>query len=67
MDYSTPCFPVPHCLPDFAQGHVHQIGDAIQPSHPLSPPSSPSPLALYVSQHQGLPNESALRIRWPEY
>ena len=38
-------------LPEFAQSHVHGIGDAIQPSHPLS---SPSPLALDLSQHQGL-------------
>ena len=39
-------------------------GDAIQPLHPLS---SPSPLALYLSQHQGLSNESALCIRWPKH
>ena len=41
MDYSTPGLPVPHHLPEFAQVHVHWIGDAIQPSHLLSP-SSPS-------------------------
>ena len=41
MDCSTPGFPVPQHLPEFAQVHVHWIGDAIQPSHPLSP-SSPS-------------------------
>ena len=35
MDYSTPDFPVPHHLPEFAQVHVHCIGDAIQPSHLL--------------------------------
>ena len=50
MDCSTPGFPVLHCLPEFAQTHVHQVGDAIQPSHPLSPPSLP---ALNLSQHQG--------------
>ena len=61
---STPGFPGPHCLPEFAQLHVHRVGDAIQPSHPLS---SPSPPALNPSQHQGLSNESALRIRWPKY
>ena len=40
-----------HCLPEFAQTHVHWVGDAIQPSHPLSLPSPP---ALNLSQHQGL-------------
>ena len=49
MDYSTPGFPVLHYLPEFAQTHVHQVGDAIQPSHSLSLPS-----ALNLSQHQGL-------------
>ena len=42
---------VPHYFPEFAQVHVHWIGDAIQQSHPL-PPSSPP--ALSLSQHQGL-------------
>ena len=37
MDYSMPGFPVLHYLPEFAQTHVHWVGDAIQPSHPLSP------------------------------
>ena len=37
MDWSTPGLPVPHCLPEFAQVHVHWVGDAIQPSHPLLP------------------------------
>ena len=37
MACSTPCFPVPHHLLEFAQVHVHWIGDAIQPSHPLCP------------------------------
>ena len=44
-------FPVHHQLPELAQTHVHQVGDAIQPSHPLS---SPSPPASNLSQHQGL-------------
>ena len=48
MDCSTSGFPVLYHLPDFTQTHV---GDAIQPSHPLS---SPSPPALNLSQHQGL-------------
>ena len=51
MDCSTPDFPVLHCIPEFAQNHVHWTSDAIQPSHPLSPPSPP---ALSLSQHQGL-------------
>ena len=51
MNCSMPGFPVHHHLPEFAQTHVHRIGDAIQPSHPLSSPSSP---ALNLSQHQGL-------------
>ena len=51
MDCSTPGFPVHHQLPELAQTHVHQVRDAIQPSHPLS---SPSPPALNIFQHQGL-------------
>ena len=50
-DCGMPGFPVLHCLPEFAQVHVHSVGDAIQPSHPLSPSS---PFALNLSQHQGL-------------
>ena len=46
-----PGFPVLHHLPEFAQTHVHRVGDAIQPSHPLL---SPSPLAFSLPQHQGL-------------
>ena len=51
MDCSTPGFPVHQQLPELAQTHVHWVGDAIQPSHPLS---SPSPPAFNLSQHQGL-------------
>ena len=51
MDCSTPGLPVHHQLPEFTQTHVHWVGDAIQPSHPLL---STSPLALNLSQHQGL-------------
>ena len=51
MDCSTPGFPVLHHLLELAQTHVHWVGGAIQPSHPLS---SPSPPALNLSQHQGL-------------
>ena len=42
MDCNTPGFPVPNHLPEFAQVHVHWISDAIQPAHPLSPPSPPA-------------------------
>ena len=51
MDCSTPGLPVRHQLRELAQTHVHRVGDAIQPPHPLS---SPSPPALILSQHQGL-------------
>ena len=51
MDCSTPGFPVLHYLLEFAQTHVHWVGDAIQLSHPLSSPFLP---AFNVSQHQGL-------------
>ena len=48
---STPGLPVHHQLLEFTQTHVHRVGDAIQPSHPLS---SPSPPTFNLSQHQGL-------------
>ena len=51
VDCSTPGFPIHHQLPERAQTHVHQVGDAIQLSHRLS---TPSPPALNLSQHQGL-------------
>ena len=51
MDCSTPGFPVHHQLPELTQTHVHQVSDAIQPSHPLSSPSS---FSYNLSQHQGL-------------
>ena len=51
MDCSTPGLPVHHQLSEPAQTHVHRVGDAIPPSHPLS---SPFPLAFSLSQHQGL-------------
>ena len=51
MNRSTPGLPVHHHLPEFTQTHVHQVSDAIQPSHPLS---SPSPFAPNPSQHQSL-------------
>ena len=64
MDCSTPSLPVQHQLPELAQTHVHQVGDVIQPFHPLS---SPSPPAFSLAQLQGLSKESVLHIRWPKY
>ena len=51
LNPTTPCLPVHHQLPEFTQTHVHRVGDAIQPSHPLSSPSPPAP---NPSQHQSL-------------
>ena len=51
MNRSTPGLSVHHQLPEFTQTHVHRVGDAIQPSHPLSSPSPPAP---NPSQHQSL-------------
>ena len=64
MNHSMPGLPVDHQLLESTQTHVHWVGDAIQPSHPLS---SPFPPAINLSQHQELWNESALHIRWPKY
>ena len=64
MNRGMPGLPVHHQLLESTQTHVHWVGDAIQPSHPLSSPSLP---ALNLSQHEGLSNESALHIRWPNY
>ena len=57
---STSGLPIPHHLLEFAQVHIHWISDAIQPSHPLPPPS-----AFNLSQHQGA--LQAFHIRWPKY
>ena len=51
MNHSMPGLPVHHQLPEFTQTHVYRVGDAIQPSHPLSSPFPPAP---NPSQHQGL-------------
>ena len=51
MDCSLPGLSVHHQLPEFTQTHVHRVGDAIRPSHPLL---SPSPPTLNLSQHHGL-------------
>ena len=66
MNHSTPGLPLHHQLPESTQTHVHWVGDAIQPSHPLM---SPSPPALNLFQHQGLFKwvSSFFCIRWPKY
>ena len=64
MNRSTPGLSVHHQLPKFTQTHVHQVSDAIQPSHPLSPllllPPIPPSIRVFS-------NESTLRMRWPKY
>ena len=65
MDCSTPGFPVIHQLMELAQTHVRWVGDAIQPSHPLSSPSLPT-FTIFPSIRV-FSNESALRNRWPKY
>ena len=63
MDCSRPGLPVHHQLPELTQIHVHWVGDAIQPPHPLS---SPSPLPLIFPSIRVFSNESVLCIRWPK-
>ena len=64
MNCSTPGLLVHHQLPEFTQTHVHRVGDAIQPSHPLSSllllPRIPSIIRVFS-------NESILRMRWRKY
>ena len=64
MDCSTPGLPVHYKLLELSQTHVHWVGDAIQPSHPLSllllPPSIFPSIRVFS-------NESVLHIRWPKY
>ena len=64
MDLSTPGLPVHHQLPEFTQTHDHWVGDTIQPSHPLSLPSSPPSIFPSIRVFS---NESTLHIRWPQY
>ena len=64
MNCSIPCFPVHHPLPKLAQTHVHQVGDAIQPSHLCCPlfllPSTFPSIRVFSKK-------SVLHIRWPKY
>ena len=64
MDCNTPGLPVHHQLLEFTQTHVHWVGDAIQPSHPLSSPSPPPSIFPSIRVFS---NESALRMRWTKY
>ena len=64
MNHNTLGLPVHHQLPESTQTHVHCVGGAIQPSHPLS---SPLLLPSIFPNMRVFSNESALHIRWPKY
>ena len=64
MNCSTPGLPVHHQLLEFTQTHVHWVGNAIQPSHPLLSPSPPTPSPSSIRVFS---SESILRMRWPKY
>ena len=62
VNCSTPGFPIHHHLPELAPSHVHRVHDAIQPSHPLWPPSPSAFLRIRIFF-----SKLALHIRWPKY
>ena len=61
---ARPGLPVHHQLPEFTQTHVHRVGNAIQPSHPLSSPFPPAPIPPSI---RAFSSESTLCMRWPKY
>ena len=64
MNCSIPGLPVHHQPPEFTQTRAQGVGDAIQPSHPLSSPSPPAPSPSSISVFS---SESTLHMRWPKY
>ena len=64
MNHSTPGLPIHHQLPESTQTHVHWVGDAIQPFHPLSSPTHLPPIPPSIRVFS---SELTLRMRWPEY
>ena len=64
MNRSTPGLPVHYQLPEFTHTHVHRVGDAIQPSHPLSSSFPPPPIPPSIRVFS---NESTVYMRWPKY
>ena len=64
MNCSMPGLPVHHQFPEFTQTHVHRVGDAIQSSHPLSSPFTPTPIPPSIMVFS---SESTLHMRWPKY
>ena len=64
MNHSMAGLPVHHQLLEFTQTHVHRVGDAFQPSHPLLSPSPPAPIPPSIGVFS---NESTLHMRWAKY
>ena len=64
MNRSMLGLPVHYQLPEFTQTHIHRVGDAIQPSHPLLSPSPPTPIPPSIRVFS---NELTLGMRWPRY
>ena len=62
MNHSTPGLPVHHQLPEFTQTHAHRVGDAIQPSHPLSSPSPPAPNRSQHKRYKLCTKQNTARI-----